>query len=139
MMINAEELTWHDASIDAAHYEESARRLTWQVEVFRWDRAQDGDAESGQLIFKGVQQIKRFHDMVNEASPDPPWGWEVLDTILERTEESLRCRFFLHLHGRTNKLGGHGYGELSVTCQNIWYTPAHFPDVNPLPTRPGPL
>lgn len=124
-MITAEELTWHDASIDAAHYDNSARRLTWQVEVFRWDIAQGSDAEPGQLIFEGVQQIERLHAMVNESSPDPSWGWEVLDAIFEQTEGSLRCQFLLHLRHRMNELGGPGYGELVVTCQNTWYTPNH--------------
>ncbi len=125
MRILAEELTWHDASIDAVHYDESARRLTWQVEVFRWDIAQDGDAEPGRLIFEGVQQIEPLHDMVKEPSPDPSWGWDVLDGFFEPTEGLLRCRFLFHLHQRTNELEGAGYGELMVTCQNAWYIPTH--------------
>jgi hypothetical protein len=65
--IAAEELYWHDAAGDAAHYDESARRLTWQVEVGQWEVAPSGyvtprgDSEAGQLIFEGVQQLSTPH------------------------------------------------------------------------------
>lgn len=70
MSIAAEDLTWHDASIDATQYDETTRRLTWQVEVFRWDIGADDDAEPGRVIFEGVQQIELLHDMVGEDSPE---------------------------------------------------------------------
>lgn len=94
--------------------------------MFRWDIAEDGDAEPGELIFEGVQYIGRLHDMVTEPWPESSsWGWDVLDGIFEQTEGSLRCRFLLHLQHRKNELGGAGYGELIVICQHAWYTPSH--------------
>lgn len=120
--VPAEQLTWHDAAVDATFYDKSAQRLTWQVEVFRWDIQEDGDAQPGQAIFEGVQQIDLLHDVMEEASPEPFW-WGVLDGFFERTGELLRCRFSLELTHRKNELGGAGYGEVIVTCQNAWFIP----------------
>lgn len=125
MRIAAEELYWHDAAVDAAHYDESARRLTWQVEVVRWEITPRGNAQPGQLIFEGVQHIEPLYDVVDKPSPEPWWG--VLQGVFERTEGLLRCRFSLELPNRTTGLNGSGYGELIVTCQNAWYTPTHSP------------
>lgn len=66
LRIAAEELYWHDVAVDAVHYDESARRLTWRVEVIRWEITSRGDAKSGQLIFEGVQHIEPLYDVVDE-------------------------------------------------------------------------
>jgi len=119
-----EKLTWHDASVDTAHYDKTARQLVWQVDVFRWDIQEDGDAEPGQVIFEGVEHIEAFHDLVGELSPEPSF-WDVYDGSFERIEGLLRCKFIIYVPHRLNELGGQGYGELIVTCQNAWYTSSH--------------
>lgn len=119
----AEQLPWHDATVDSARHDASKRRAVWQVEVFRWDIEDGGDAEPGELVFEEVEHVEALHDVADEPSPEPSY-WGVLDGFFERVDGLLRCRFLLELKHRRNVLGGAGYGEIIVTCREAWYTPA---------------
>lgn len=121
--VAAESLEWHDAGVYNVEEELLARRMVWQVEVFRWDVGDDGDAQPGHLAFDGVQRVEALHDLQHGSmSGDVYWG--VLEAKFERCEETLKCAFMLELPRLRNALGGPGYAELVVTCRDVWFVPA---------------
>lgn len=105
-----EQLTWHDGTVNSVHYDESARRLVWQVEVFRWDVGHVGDAVAGEAVFEDVRRIEALHDVVGEASPAPRF-WDVLGAWFERVEGIVRCRFSLGVPHKANERGGLDTGK----------------------------
>jgi hypothetical protein len=124
LVVSADSLSWHDAGIDLVEEDPALRRMTWQVEVFRWDREEDGDAQPGCLVFEGVEAVEALHDLQGRFRSGEV-DWEVLTDEFERREGQLRCEFRLQLGGVRNALGGPGYAELVVICRDAWFVPSH--------------
>lgn len=123
MRVAAEHLTWHDGAVFVSQYDAVTRRLIWQVEVFRWDIGERGDAVGGDVEFVDVVRMEAFHDVAVAPSPESCF-WDVLDATFERVDGMLQCRFLLALPHVVNALGGSGYGEMIVVCRDAWYTPS---------------
>lgn len=121
-VVSADSLSWHDAGVSLVDEDLTLRRMTWHVEVFRWDVEEKGDAQPGYLVFEGVEGIEALHDLQGKFRSGEA-DWEVLTDEFKRREGMLRCEFRLQLGGVRNALGGPGYAELVVTCRDAWFIP----------------
>lgn len=123
MHMDASTLTWHDAVVAAVHVHDRARRMVWEVEVFRWDLAPQGDAQAGRLTFEDVGSVEARHDLANVPTAAQV-DWEVLAAHFEREEGQTRCQFLLTLPRVVREGGGFGYAELVISCRQVRFAPS---------------
>lgn len=129
-VVSADRLTWHDAGVYAVHHDEATGRMTWAVEVFRWDLLPPGvfdperdgqdDAQPGDVVFEGVDNIEADTPIL-EVLAGHEVNWEVLEAHFERTDGQLRCSFGLIDCNRRTKQK-QAYETIKVICRNALFT-----------------